>query len=153
MVSEQKAKDRKGGSAMDQRSDIQKGSRSQRDSRNPPKHAETEREHDMTVVASRLEEDLTCVSSTGPPTVWYIDSGASAHMTRVRECFSSYQEEQMNFQITMGNKAKCNPVGRGTIIFQTKAGNKIQTTNVLHVPGLGMNLLSVSQLQNKGYDV
>jgi len=24
---------------------------------------------------------------------------------------------------------------------------------VLHVPGLGMNLLFVSQLQNKGYDI
>ena len=50
----------------------------------------------------------------------------------------------MNFQITMGNKAKCTPVGRGTIIFQTEAGNKLQATNVLHVPRLGMNLLSVS---------
>ena len=93
------------------------------------------------------------MSNTTPPSVWHIDSGASAHMTGVRECFSSYQEEQMNFQVTMGNKAKCTPVGRGTITFQTEAGNKIRATNVLHVPGLGMNLLSVCQLQNKGYDV
>ena len=93
------------------------------------------------------------MSSTAPPGVWYIDSGASAHMTGVQECFSSYQEEEMNFQITMGNKAKCTPIGRGTITFQTEDGNKIRATNVLHVPGLGMNLLSVSQLQNKGYDV
>ena len=127
---------------MDQR----KGSRSQRDSRSPPKHAEMQREHDMKVLASRLEEDLACVSSTTPPSVWYIDSGASAHMTGVRECFSSYQEEQMNFQITMGNKAKCTPVGRSTITFQTEAENKNQATNILHVPGLGTNLLSVSQL-------
>lgn len=59
----------------------------------------------------------------------------------------------MNFQITMGNKSKCTPIGRGTIVFQTKAGNRLRATNVLHVSGLGMNLLSVSQLQNKGYDV
>ena len=71
--------------------------------------------------------------------IWYIDSGASAHMMGVRECFSNYQDKQMNFQITMGNKAKCTPVGRGTIIFQTKVGNKLQATNVLHVPGLEMN--------------
>ena len=81
MVSELKAKDRKGGSAMDQKSDIRKGSRS------PPEHAEMQREHDMKVLASKLEEDLACVSSTTPPNVWYIDSGASAHMTGVRECF------------------------------------------------------------------
>lgn len=59
----------------------------------------------------------------------------------------------MNFQITMGNKAKCTPVGTSTIVFQTKTRERIRATNVLHVPGLGMNLLSISQLQGKGYDV
>ena len=59
----------------------------------------------------------------------------------------------MNFQITMGNKAKCTPIERRTIIFQAKAGNKLRAIDVLYVLGLGMNLLSVSQLQNKGYDV
>ena len=75
----------------------------------PPEHIEKQREHEIYVLASRLEEDFACVSSTTPLGVWYIDNGASAHMTRVRECFSSYQEEQMNFQITMGNKAKYTP--------------------------------------------
>lgn len=76
-----------------------------------------QREHDMKVLASRLQEDLAFVSSTTPPGVWYIDNGASVHMTGVREFFLSYQEEQMNFQIPMGNKAKCTPIGRGTITF------------------------------------
>lgn len=58
----------------------------------------------------------------------------------------------MNFQITMKNKAKSTPVGRGIVVFQTEAGERLRATNVLHVPGLGMNLLSVSQLKNKGYD-
>ena len=91
MVPELRAKDRKGRSAMDQRSIIQKGSHS------PPEHPEMQREHDMKVLVSRLEEDLACVSSTTPPSVWYIDSGSFSYMTGVRECFSSYQEEQMNF--------------------------------------------------------
>jgi len=74
-------------------------------------------------------------------------------MTIIRECFSDYQEERMNFQITMGNKAKCTLVGRGTIVFQTEPGERLRETNVFHVRGLGMNLLFVSQLQNKGYDI
>ena len=90
-----------------------------------------QREHDMKVLASILEEDLACISSTTPPSVWYIDNGASPHMTGVRECFWSYQEQQMNFQITMGNKAKCTPIGRGTVTFRTKDGNKIRAVNVL----------------------
>ena len=54
----------------------------------------------------------------------------------------------MSFKITMGNKEKCTLIGRGTIVFQTEAGNKLRANNVLHVPELGMKLLSVSQLQN-----
>ena len=53
----------------------------------------------------------------------------------------------------MGNKAKCTHVGRGTVVFQTEAGERLRATNVLHMPGLGMNLLSIFQLQNKGYDI
>ena len=105
------------------------------------------------MLASRLEEEVTCVTSSTSLKVWYIDTGASWHTTGIRECFSYYWEEKMNFQITIGNKAKCTPVGRGTIIFQTETGEQFCATNVLHVPRLGMNLLSVSQLQSKGYDV
>ena len=47
-------------------------------------------DHDVYVLASRLEEEFSCVSSTSSPEVWYIDSGASSHMTRVWECFSDY---------------------------------------------------------------
>ena len=56
-------------------------------SRSPPEHAEMQREHDMKMLASKLEEDLACVSSTTPPDVWYIDSGASAHMTGFENVF------------------------------------------------------------------
>lgn len=101
-------------------------------------------DHNVSVLASKLEEDFACVSSTMSSDVWYIDSGASAHMTGVRDYFFDYQEEQMNFKITMGNKAKCTPIGRGIVVFQTEAGIKIRATNVLHVSGLGMNLFSVS---------
>ena len=105
------------------------------------------------MLASRLEEEVACMTSFASSKVWYIDSGASWHMTGFRECFSKYREEKMNFQITTGNKAKCTPVGKGTIAFQTKSRERFHATNVLHVPGLGMNLLSMSQLQGKGYDV
>ena len=99
---------------------------------------------DLDVLSSRLKEDGTCLSSSASAGIWYIDSGASAHMTGVREYFSSYREEKMNFQITMGNSTKCTPVRRGSVVFQTEAGTSVKVTYVLHVPGLGMNLISVS---------
>ena len=108
---------------------------------------------DLDVLSSRLKEDDTLLENSVSTGIWYIDSGASAHMTGVREYFSSYREEQMNFQITMGNSTKCTPVGRGSVVFQTEAGTNVRITDVLHVPGLGMNLISIYQLQDKGYDI
>jgi len=74
------------------------------------------------ILASRLEEEVICLARPASSEVWYIESGASWHMIGIRECFSYYQEQRMNFQITMGNKAKCTPVGRGIVVFQTEAG-------------------------------
>ena len=68
------------------------------------------------------------------PSVWYIDSGASAHMTGFREYFSSYKEEQIDFHITMGNRTKCTPVGKDTIDFHRESGASTSATNVLDVP-------------------
>ena len=92
----------------------------------------------------KIQQGFACLAISTSADVWYIDSGASTHMIGVREHFLSYQEEQMDFQITMGNKTKCTPIGRGTIAFQMEVGTNIQATNVLHVAGLGMNLISMS---------
>ena len=86
----------------------------------------------------------TCLASSVSTGIWYIDSEASTHITGVREYFSSYREEQMNFEITMGNSMKCTPVGRGSVVFQTETETSVRITDVQHVPGLGMNLISVS---------
>ena len=89
MVSEQKTRDRREGFAMERRSDNDAAS-ARKGSRSPPESMEEQRDHDVSVLGSRLEEDFACMSSMASPRVWYIDSGASAHIMGVRECFSSY---------------------------------------------------------------
>ena len=44
-------------------------------------------------LSTRLHEEFTCLANSTSTDVWYIDSGASAHMSGVREHSSSYQEE------------------------------------------------------------
>ena len=53
----------------------------------------------------------------------------------------------------MGNLSKLNLVWKGTIQFQRENGKIIPLHNVLHVPGLGMNLISISVLLDRGYNV
>ena len=81
--------------------------------------------------------------------MWYIDSGASSHMTGVREYFSSYRKEELNFLIEMGNKAKCTLVRRGTVAFQRESGKNISFADVLHMPGMDKNMISILMLQDK----
>ena len=52
-----------------------------------------------------------------------------------------------------GEQGKVYSSRKGYHSFSDKSGEQFRATNVLHVPGLGTNLLSVSQLQGKGYDV
>ena len=115
MVSEQRFGDRKGKSVMGQGHDAEASITGYlcRFS----KECTRNRNFDFSMLASRLEEEVACVTSSVSSEVWYIDSAAPWHMTRIRECFSDYQEERMNFQTTMGNKAKCTLVGKGTIVF------------------------------------
>lgn len=54
------------------------------------------------MLASKLEEEVACLASSASSKVWYIDSGASWHMTGIRECFSDYQEEKNEFSNHQG---------------------------------------------------
>ena len=82
---------RNGESTSEQKSTIaavaQKGSRS---SPGRERSMIEHMDHDVSILASRLEEEFACVSSTASSNVWYIHSGASAQMTEVREYFFDY---------------------------------------------------------------
>ena len=49
--------------------------------------------------------------------------------------------------------SKLNPVEKGIVQFQRENGKIIPLHDVLYVPGLGMNLISVSILHDRGYNV
>ena len=122
MVSKPEMNNKEGASIGGRRSIV--AATVQKGSRNSPgggRNTIEQMDHDVSVLASKLEEDFACVSSTSSSDVWYIDSKASAQMKGVWDYFCDYQEEQMNFKITMGNKAKCTPIGRGIVVFQTEA--------------------------------
>ena len=83
--------------------------------------------------------------------VWYIDSGASFHMTGDKELFSELEEKDLQMHIEMGNDGRYSVTG--TITFERESGNPFLLKNVMHVLGLKRNLVSVTMLEDKGYDV
>ena len=60
------------------------------------------------------------MSSSLSTSVWYLDIGASCHMTGCREFVSSLREEDIDLQIELGDNGKYKAVVHGTITFYRK---------------------------------
>ena len=95
MVSQQRSGNKRDKSAMGQEHDAEAST--QRDSDRFPEESTRDMDHNYSMLVSRLEEEVSCLASSASSKFWYIDSGASWHMTGIQECFSNYQEEMMNF--------------------------------------------------------
>ncbi len=77
-------------------------------------------------------------------------------MTFDRSAFVTYTEQQTDRTITVGTKAESKVAGTGDIDIKVSVDGKpfnVRFMNVLHVPGIGYQLLSVSQISNKGFNV
>ena len=78
------------------------------------------------------------------------DSGASCHMTGLREIFTSLVERDMDLDTELGDNVKYSAVGLGIIAFRRGSDDLLEVKDVVYVPGLTKNLLSVSQMEDKG---
>ncbi|XP_026377725.1 uncharacterized protein LOC113272025 [Papaver somniferum] len=75
------------------------------------------------------------------PEIWYLDSGCSNHMTGDKTCFVSL-DENINSHVKLGDGNLHKAEGKGVISVSSKVGHKL-IHDVLYVPGLAQNLLSV----------
>ena len=55
--------------------------------------------------------------------------------------------------IKMGDDERYNAIGIGTITFQRESSSPLTLRDVMYVPGLKKNLVFVSMLEDRGYDV
>ena len=84
--------------------------------------------------------------------LWYLDTGCSNDMSGEKSIFSEL-DEAFRDVVKLGDGSIVSVMGKGKAVIQTNR-NYIQTiSNVLFVPDLRTNLLSVSQLQEKGYGI
>ena len=80
--------------------------------------------------------------------MWYLDSGCSRHMTSDKTKFLSLMNIDRG-QVTFGDNAKGKVIGKGKI----EKSEHHYIEDVLLVKGLKHNLLSISQLCDKGNTV
>jgi len=80
-----------------------------------------------------------------------VDSGASKHMTRYREILLDYKKKSFVEQVELGDDRSYMIEGVGSISFELDFKAMLHIDEVLYVPGLKKNLLSIATLEDKGY--
>ena len=84
---------------------------------------------------------------------WKIDSGASKHMSGYKGALSNLKEKQFSCMVELGDNSTYPILGVGSTSFQLNSGDMIHMDDILYVPRLKKNLLSVSVLEDKGFHV
>jgi hypothetical protein len=82
--------------------------------------------------------------------MWIIYSGASRHMTGDQARLSNLNEKKTSYKVELGDKSTYPVEGFGQASVKLESGNHVHLSNVLYVPGLENNLVSISCLENKG---
>ncbi|MDF3686452.1 hypothetical protein [Enterobacter hormaechei] len=103
---------------------------------NSAEHTEQAESAFYAFMAKRLADHVK--SST-----WYIDSGASRHFTHRKDYFTDYQP--YSDPNIFGGGEEYTVAGKDNIQIQS-VGRKLIFLDVYYVPGMELNLLSVSQL-------
>jgi hypothetical protein len=96
---------------------------------------------------------VVCLSTRATHSnVWYIDSGASRHMIGVREHLTDLTQIG-DLEVVLGDDRVVKAVGSGTVSFHKESLPPMLLRYVLYVHGLKNNLISVSTIEERGYEV
>ena len=82
-----------------------------------------------------------------------INSGASRHLTSYKEALSDLIEKDTNLEIILGDNATYPMKGTRTVTLHLSQGQTLCLQGVLYVPDLKKNLVSISEMEDKGFKV
>jgi transposase InsO family protein len=114
---------------------------------------------DQGMTSYQLTEDMSekisllhysALTGTIEDDMWIIDSGASRDMTGDQARLSNLNEKKTSYKVELGDKITYPVEGFGQASVKLKTSNNVHLSNVLYVPGLEKNLVSISCLEDKG---
>lgn len=84
---------------------------------------------------------------------WIIDSGASHHMTGDKSVLINYKMLARPIPITLGDGHPAEGIGQGSVKLTSRMGGAVTLQDVLYVPSLSYNLISISRATAAGASV
>lgn len=82
---------------------------------------------------------------------WLIGSGVSCHITGYKEHLLNVKEKDSHLQVIIGDDASYSVKSVGSTSFKLDLRIPLHLSDVLFVPGIKRNLISISDLEDKGY--
>ncbi|XP_039793087.1 uncharacterized protein LOC120659092 [Panicum virgatum] len=83
---------------------------------------------------------------------WYLDSGATHHMTRRRD-LSTDLDNNVCGSVWFGDASKVDNQGIGSIVFEGKNGEHWELHGVFYIPALRNSIMSLGWLDEGGSEV
>ncbi|XP_074322818.1 uncharacterized protein LOC141659791 [Apium graveolens] len=84
--------------------------------------------------------------------LWYLDNGASNHMTRVRSKFAEF-DESVTGEVRFGDGSTVTIKGKGSVVLRCQTGEEHVLSEVYFIPSLCNNIISLGQLAEEGCKV
>jgi transposase InsO family protein len=120
-------------------------------------HAIEDEEPPTKMIKEHIEDYVLIFALSGSVSpgedTWLIDSGASKHMTGQRDILSRLSKKKFPQKVTLGDDYQYPIKGVGESNYKLDSGTPMKMKDVLYVPGLTKNLLSISALEKKDFRV
>ena len=92
----------------------------------------------------------TTTNTSNVKDIWHLHTGATNHLTNIRDWLYNYKEVEPPIIVRFGNNGTKPTIGKGDITFEVIGGRHFTIKEVLYVLGITKHLLSVSQATTKG---
>nr|GFB19856.1 zinc finger, CCHC-type [Tanacetum cinerariifolium] len=90
--------------------------------------------------------------TSGDASMWYLDNGASNHMTGVKSHFKDI-DESISRRVRFGDGLYVQIKGRGSVLLGCRNQEQRIVSDVYYIPNLKSNILSLGQLMEIGCKV